>query len=162
MGKEDSALILARIASSYARRELDRSFYDRVMQSPIGHRLRNLSDGQKYALEFAAYALSAVTLHNRGDSGMAMVFLKEVVADAPSEIARRMINGSPNFSEKELQSVLTELSMEDVTTLARVSEANEEPSPKTKVKSQSYLAELADKIDQSADRVRLRRKQREL
>ena len=168
MKKEEFSKILASIAASYTRRELDRSFYDRLIASEIGQKLGKLSSGQKYALEFAAYAASAVTLQQSGDSGAVMKFLTEVAADAPSEIARRMINGKPKFTSDQLLSVVHELSDSDMHEIAVMSSdpaiADQQnrvsKSASTEPSRNSTLSELADRINASSARIRKRRKQR--
>lgn len=158
MPNNDTSRILAHIAASYARRELDRKFYDSVLASPVGRRLNELSDGQKYALEFAAYALSAVVLGLRREPNIAIQFLSDVVADAPTEIARRMINGTPEFTGEDLRTVVGELTVDDIEPLIQPQSSGGSTPPNSKDESPSFFAELADRIEKSAERLRERRK----
>lgn len=168
MNNQDFPDLLASIAASYTRRELDRTVYDRVMASDLGRKLGNLSDGQKYALEFAAYAASAVALKQKDDSSAVMKFLTEVAADAPSEIARRMINGKPEFTRDQLLSVVTELSdadMQDLVAISSDAHSEKASGPRSDCDTtdgvqNSALSDLADRINASKDRIRERRKQR--
>lgn len=168
MDKEDYPSLLASIAASYARRELDRTVYDRVLASDVGKKLSGLSDGQKYALEFAAYAASAIAVQRSSESGLVAKFLSEVAADAPSEIARRMINGKSQFGTQDLSGVIENLSESDLDALAQViSSPNvgarphyDESEAQPAEDEETALGRLADRISASRDRIRERRKSR--
>jgi len=108
--------MLSSIAASYTRRELDRQVYDRVMGAQTGQALKNLTVQQKYALEFVAYAASAIAVTRLPSSGPIGQYLREVLTDIPSELARRMINGGQahKFSTTDISSVVDVLTDQDL------------------------------------------------
>lgn len=127
-------LVLSSIAASYTRRELDRRVYDRVMDSQAGHKLKNLTVQQKYALEFVTYAASAIAMTRLPSSGPLGQYLRDVLTDIPSEIARRMINGAHahKFSTTDITSVVGLLTNEDLDQFASAGELrapNDESTP---------------------------------
>jgi hypothetical protein len=120
--REQLYRILSSVSASYTRRELDRRVYDQLMASSFGQSLKGLSSTNKYALEFVVYAVSAIASERIGQPGPLGQYLKEVLTDAPSEIARRMINGvpPPNFNDRDVARVVDALSPSDLERIAAV------------------------------------------
>jgi len=167
MKKSELPNIFANIAASYARRELDRSVYDRLMASPLGARLAALDRKNQYALEFIAYSVTAVTLRQSADAGSVRTFVNSVVADAPAEIAKRVINGSPKIYPDQVKNLLADMSDDEVSTLIegmRTIETYDEASFSNKAVSEgdnpSKLSALAQKIERSRRQIRERRGKR--
>ncbi|HXV26572.1 MAG TPA: hypothetical protein VD862_00875 [Candidatus Paceibacterota bacterium] len=84
--------IATSVASGYARRLLDPQ-YDRLGDAEIGQQLRALPRGEKRTLELILHTVGAVLDHTMSERGTARKFLKDVLADAPSELASRLMNG---------------------------------------------------------------------
>ena len=74
--------------------------YDKLFQTPVGTEMREASASTKTALA-SALLLSGVVLDQRlADDSPAKRFAKELILDFPSEIAKRLVNGTTN-SERE-------------------------------------------------------------
>lgn len=96
-----SKKLLSGIVSKYAKRMLE-PVYDRLLHTRFGRYLKGLSLTKKHALEASMYVASELLEPKlRGNTPLEH-FVKEVVADAAPEIAKRIING-PNPTEQKPQ-----------------------------------------------------------
>jgi|GEM_PF-5312365 len=118
--REAALFILASVAASYTRRELDRRVYDRIMASRPGRRLKSLTLEQKYAFEFLAYAASAIALTQTSNPGPIGQYLRDVLSDVPSELARRMINGGNvhKFGVEDLKDMVDDFTDQELELIA--------------------------------------------
>lgn len=107
---------VASLAASYAKRLLDTHAYDQLFAGEVGQRLRGLPDIEKRLAEFALHASAVVIDEQLKGEGSLDKFLKEVLSDAPSEVAARLntkpstADGSRDFIERasELSTAETE------------------------------------------------------
>ena len=81
---------LAVFASGYAKRMMD-SQYDRLMETEFGQKLRGLDKKYRYGIEAGLNALGAVIEQVLPDDKPAVMFFKQILEDAPSEIATRLL-----------------------------------------------------------------------
>ena len=163
--QEQLRRIVASVSASYTRRELDRRVYDQLMASSFGQSLKNLNNTNKYALEFVTYLVSAVVAERVGQPGPLGEYLKQVLTDAPSEIARRMINGvaPQQFNDNDIAQIVNALSPADFENLAassgtgpggpgRSTAPAEDGKPRSDVAS--VLGEAAAYVESLRSRVR--------
>jgi hypothetical protein len=120
MSRQELVSLLASMAAGYTRRELDRRFYDRLLDTNVGLSLKGLSIEKKYALEFAAYLATALATQRLPEATPLGQYLKEVLTDMPSEVARRVINGThrQSFTESDFSEVVAAMSEKDFELLA--------------------------------------------
>jgi len=78
------------IAAAYARSAAER-VYDAGDDSSIGAQLRGLSPLQKRAVELLLHTASALLDAKASEATPLTLFVKQVLGDASSEIARRML-----------------------------------------------------------------------
>lgn len=152
MDKDKIAVIAAQIAASYVRRELDRSFYDQLMLTPLGQRLIHLSDKQKYAFEFISYSIAALTLNQKSNPGAIRTFINSVLSDAPAEIASRMINSIPEWNPMNVASTLNDISDNELIMIANIQNTRtpqdfNTENTSSQEKPQTYVGRLADQIN---------------
>lgn len=167
MKKSELPTIFASIAASYARRELDRSVYDRLMATRLGERLVGLDKMSKYALEFIAYSVTAFATRPRTDADAIRTFINNVAADAPAEIAKRAINGAPKIYPNQIKSFLADMSddqlsmlIEDMRTIEVSPESSFSNQSTSEGDNPSALSALAENIEKSSRRIRERRGKR--
>lgn len=67
--------------------------YDRLMMTGPGKRLMDLDQKTRYGIEFLLYVATAVGAQKLNADSPLAGFFREVVLDAPPEIAKRLING---------------------------------------------------------------------
>jgi hypothetical protein len=83
---------LAVFASGYAKRMMEPQ-YNRLMESELGQKLLGLDKRYRYGIEAGLHALGAVIEQVLPEDKPAVMFFKQVLEDAPAEIARRLITG---------------------------------------------------------------------
>jgi hypothetical protein len=81
---------LAVFASGYAKRMME-SQYDRLMETELGQKLRGLDKKYRYGIEAGLHALGAVIEQVLPEDKPAIMFFKQILEDAPAEIAKRLI-----------------------------------------------------------------------
>lgn len=81
---------LAVFASGYAKRMME-SQYDRLMETELGQKLRGLDKKYRYGIEAGLHALGAVIEQVLPENKPAVMFFKQILEDAPAEIAKRLI-----------------------------------------------------------------------
>ena len=79
-------------ASGYAKRMME-SQYDRLMETGFGQKLRGLDKTYRYGIEAGLHALGAVIEQILPEDKPAVMFFKQILEDAPAEIARRLLTG---------------------------------------------------------------------
>lgn len=162
MDKSKFLVIAAHVAASYVRRELDQGFYDQVMQTHLGQSLIHMDDKQKYAFEFIAYCLTALVIHQKPNPGAARTFINCILADAPSEIVKRMMNGATDLTPEDIKSTLNDISDDDLVILIELqtkqSLLNGEEKSNKYNQPRSVIGKLTDKINESRQRLRDKRK----
>jgi hypothetical protein len=98
-----------RFASHYGKRYAE-VLYDKAMfDTPLGKRIRQLPNRTKYVLEAIVYGLDAWHADKLPEKTAFEVFVKEMLGDAPSEIASRMFDpaGDPDAVIGEIITVVT-------------------------------------------------------
>ncbi len=90
--KERAKRGLAVFASGYAKRIM-RSQYDRLTKTEFGQKLHGLDKTYRYGIEAGLHALGAVIEQVLPEDIPAVMFFKQILEDAPAEIAGRLING---------------------------------------------------------------------
>jgi len=147
--------------SLYAKRILE-GHYTRLMQTEAGRRLSSLSRPSKLAIEGAMYAVTAYlsTKEHALAGSPVKAFLWELAEDAPSELAKRMLNGDPSsphaarggegnvidvqVSESEKQNVLEGLLRMDAEDLATFVTWLEKASPEDCQQMAERMASLTE------------------
>lgn len=156
--RAQAARMLSHVLASYTTRELDRKWLDKVMQTGAGQRLRALSPGQKHALEFLSYTLSAWLVQNKPDPSAFRSFINDILTDIPTEIVKRMM--AEDVPPAQVDAVLLGL---DDEALVSIMAAAETPGPapgKTGPQSQkgatSWMGTLADSLEKQRETLRKR------
>ena len=164
MDKYKYKILIADIAASYVRRELDGAYYDQFMSSSIGRKLIGLTTKQKYALEFISYAVSAFAIHSEPNPGAIRTFIYAIISDIPPEIARRMMDAGYDLSSVDIETRLNALSddqllvMVEHLTETKSSNASQETQKSPPDKRQTFFDQLADKIADARQKRRVNRK----
>lgn len=107
---------VAVFASGYAKRMLE-SQYDRLIETEFGHKLRDLDEKCRLGLEAGLHALGAIIEQALPEDNSAVMFFKQILEDAPAELAKRVVNGARgqlhlavhNATTKEERMALTSL-----------------------------------------------------
>jgi len=148
--------MIAGVAASYSRRELDRNFYDRLLNTSAGRTLMNMDENGKRQLEFIAYCTSAYATTHKPDTGAFRQFINGVAADAPPEIARRVLNGEHKTSKEQIRESLNELTDEQFEEfICEVQAQRNENAPQAALSEElSPIAKMADRIEESARKMR--------
>lgn len=141
---------LAVVAANYVKRWLEDP-YDKIFQTEIGQKIKNLDTKAKYAIEFASYLLTAFFDQKLKDDTALKKFVQGVGTDVGPELSKRMINGAKERlesnavtkEEKDLVSFLLQLDqtvlMELLDWLYRV-----EPDERTHMIKQLHSLSLSD------------------
>lgn len=82
---------LAIVASSYARRKLERVYDNLLGHSRLGAQLRGLTPLQKRGVELALYAATALVDARVPERSAIAILLKQALIDAGPELARRIL-----------------------------------------------------------------------
>lgn len=82
---------VAVFASGYAKRILDQH-YDKLEDTDVGRKLKALDPKLKYGIEAGLYALMTYVDQKFVANTPLKKFVKEVIKDAPPEIAKRMLS----------------------------------------------------------------------
>lgn len=94
---------IAVFAAGYAKRWLEGNLYDRVIQTKIGQKFKNLDNKAIYGIEFGLNFLTTILDQKFQDDTALKKFVKEVGMDAASELSKRLLNGlkkdSPDTTE---------------------------------------------------------------
>ena len=88
--KEKGERGLAVFASGYAKRMLT-SQYDRLVETEFGQKLRGLDKKYRCGIEAGLHALGAVIEQIIPEDKPAVMFFKQILEDAPAEIAKRVM-----------------------------------------------------------------------
>jgi len=107
---------LAVFGSGYAKRIMN-PHYDRLMETEFGQKLRRLDDKYRYGLEAGLHALGAVIEQVLPDDKPAFMFFKQVLEDAPAEIARRLITNVRGTLQMAVQNAKTQEARMAITSL---------------------------------------------
>lgn len=99
----------ANIASNYTKRIADQHLWDRLTATPLGRWLKSLPRSGKYSAEALMYLADCIVKHQIGDSTPLRQFLSEVLGEAGPEMAKRMLNGSPEVSSAQERDPAAEL-----------------------------------------------------
>jgi len=83
---------LAVFASGYAKRMME-SQYDRFMETEFGQKLQGLDKKYRFGIEAGLHALGAVIEQILPEDKPAVMFFKQILEDAPAELAKRLVNG---------------------------------------------------------------------
>jgi hypothetical protein len=83
---------LSVFASGYVKRWMEDN-YDHLMMTAPGRRLMDLDQKTRYGIEAVLYAVMAVGEHKLPENSPLQWLFKEVLVDAPPEIAKRLVNG---------------------------------------------------------------------
>lgn len=163
MDKSKIMVIAAHIAASYVRRELDRSFYDQIMQTSFGQSLIYLSDKQKYAFEFIAYSITALAIHQKPNPGAIRTFINCILADAPSEIVKRMMDDTFDLSPEDITGTLNDISDDELMMLVELqtkqsAQNNKASQHNEHDQSRSIIGKLTDKVNESRQQLRNKRR----
>ncbi len=157
-------ILIADIAASYVRRELDGLYYDQFMSSSIGQKLVGLTTQQKYALEFISYAVSAFAIHSEPNPSAIRSFIYSIISDVPPEIAKRMMDARYDLSPVDVEKGLNALSddqlliMVEHLTETKAYNAFQETQNSPANKRQTFFDQLADKIADARQKRRANRK----
>ena len=84
---------LAVIAASYAKRWMESNIYDRVVDTKIGHKLKNIDVRAIYGIEFGLNFLTSMLDQKMPEDTALKKFVKEIGMDAASELSKRLLNG---------------------------------------------------------------------
>jgi hypothetical protein len=93
---------LAVFASGYAKRLLE-SQYDRFTETELGQKLHDLDKKCRLGLEAGLHVLGAVIEQALPEDNSAVMFFKQILEDAPAELAKRLVNGA----RSEIQSAVS-------------------------------------------------------
>lgn len=96
----DTPGMISSIFSGYTKRKAEVK-YDDMMDTDFGKHLKNLSPEKKHAIELAMYFFTGVLHQKFPDNTAVQQYVKEVLVDSSSEIAKRMMNGV----EKDLENI---------------------------------------------------------
>ena len=80
---------LAVFASGYAKRMME-SQYERLMETEFGQKLQGLDKKYRYGMEAGLHALGAAIEQVLPEDKPAVMFFKQILEDAPAEIAKRL------------------------------------------------------------------------
>lgn len=152
--------VIAQVAASYVSRELDLRWLDKLADTCLGRNLRGLPSSSKYALEFLAYLGAAFVAHSNPNPSAFRLFLNQVLADIPPEIAKRMMEANAPVDPTVLKAVVLGITDQElVEVLAFVkpeaSATNSDALDPISLR-QSPLGRLADKINKSRQHLRNR------
>lgn len=107
---------LAVIFSGYAKRFLEGK-YDKLSQNQFFKNLQTTGNKQKYAIEAALYAITAMLDQKMDDNTPIKKFLKEISMDFGPELSKRLMNESnetDNPEEKLFFSILSEIPIDSL------------------------------------------------
>ena len=90
--KEKAERGLAVFLSGYAKRMLGPQF-DKLMETEFGRKLQGLDNKYRYGIEVGLHALGTVIEQVLPEDKPAVMFFKQVLEDAPAEVAERLIYG---------------------------------------------------------------------
>lgn len=85
---------IAILAAGYAKRWMESNVYDRVVDTKIGQKLKNMDKKAIFGIEFGLNFLTTILDQNFNDDTAVKKFIKEVGMDAASELSKRLINGA--------------------------------------------------------------------
>jgi hypothetical protein len=77
---------------------MEGNVYDRVIDTKIGQKFKNLDKKAVYGIEIGLNFLTTVLDQNFNDNTAVKKFIKEVGLDAASELSKRLINGAKKDS----------------------------------------------------------------
>jgi hypothetical protein len=83
---------LSVFSSGYVKRWMENN-YDRLMMTAPGRRLMDLDQKTRYAIEAVLYAVMVAGEQALPDGSAVQWLIKEVLLDAPPEVAKRLVNG---------------------------------------------------------------------
>ncbi len=89
---------IAVFAAGYAKRWMEGNVYDRVIDTKIGRKFKNLNKNAVYGIEIGLNLLTTILDQNFNDNTAVKKFIKEVGMDAASELSKRLINGDKEGS----------------------------------------------------------------
>jgi hypothetical protein len=164
MDKTKYKILIADVAASYIRRELDGVFYDQFMSSTLGRKLVGLPTKQKHALEFISFAVSALVVNSNSNPSAIRTFINSIISDFPPEIAKRMMDAGYDLSPVDVETELNALSDEQLLimvehlTETKSSNTYEEKQNSSTVKRQTFFNQLADNIADARQKRRANKK----
>jgi len=97
---------LAVSLSNLAKRMME-SQYDRLTETEIGQKLRGLDKKYLYGIEAGLDALGAVIEQIIPEDNSVVMFFKQILEDAPPEIAKRLVNGVKDGLQLKAQNAKT-------------------------------------------------------
>lgn len=100
------------VAAQDAKRRLER-LYDQLSDTKVVKKLKTLPKAQKILVGLGLYAAGIPAEERLPDDNPVALFVKEILTDAPAEIARRVINGETKIDHAPPQIQTTEISAEE-------------------------------------------------
>ena len=108
---------LAIFSANYLKRWLEGNFYDRLLKTALGQKLKSLDAKAHYGIEFGLNILTMFFDRALSEDTALKRMVKEVGLDAAPEISKRLINHAKNPQEKELIHTLLAMDRGDVSKL---------------------------------------------
>ena len=146
--------VYAHIVASYFNAFLDKNVYDRLLATPAGRKLANLSPGYKNVFRFIAHTVTAIAAERGGNPTAVRTFLDRVILNAGEVLPSRVDAAEPDFSRQELRTALELLTDEDLDRVNAGPPGRGTGSGSTQGGWAEGVSELTDQVNASRARMR--------
>lgn len=143
MTNQDIMNSLAVFSSLYTKRFLEGNFYDKILDTQLGKKIKSLDKKGKYAIEFGLNLLTVFFDQKLAGDTALKRFVKEVGIDASPEISARLISSAEDSNSPEQKDLVKMLLQLDEKALVELLNGLYDMNQKERTKILKHISTLS-------------------